>query len=50
MFDAGAMSPPWFAAAATCWLCEFVAVVASVDPSRFDVVSGVAIGASEEYA
>ena len=41
---------PWFAAAPTCQVCEFVAVVAFVDSSRFGVVSGVAVVASEGYA
>ena len=37
-------------AAAACRVCEFVVVEASDDSVRFDVVSGVAVAASEEYA
>ena len=49
MFGAGAMYASWFAAAAACRVREFVAVEASVDSSRFDVVPGIAVAASEEY-
>ena len=38
------------AAAAVCRVCKFVAVEASVDSSRFNVVSWVAVLASEGYA
>ena len=48
MFGTGATYTPWFTAAATCWVCEFVTIEASVYPLRFDVVSGVAMAASEE--
>ena len=47
--DAGEMYASWFAAAAAGRVCEFVAVEASVDSSRFDVVPGAAVAASEEY-
>ena len=40
----------WFEAAAVCRVCEFVAVEVSVGSFRFDVVSGVAVVASEEHA
>ena len=45
-FGAGELCAPWFAAAAACRVCEFVAV----DSSRFNVVSGVAVLALEGYA
>ena len=44
------MYAPWFAVAAARRMRDFVAVVASVDSSRFDVVSGVAVVAPEEHA
>ena len=47
-FGAGPLYAPWFAAAAVCRVCEFVAVETSVDASRFNLVSGVAVLASEE--
>ena len=31
-----------------CQVCEFVTIEASVYPLRFDVVSGIAVAASEE--
>ena len=42
------MYTPWFTAAATCQVCEFVTIEASVYPLRFDIVSGIAMAASEE--
>ena len=50
MFDAGTMYSPWFAAAAACRVCEFVAVEAYVESSHFNVVSGAAVVASEGCA
>ena len=43
------MYASWYAAAATCRACEFVAIDARAGSSRFDVVPGVAVDASEEY-
>ena len=48
-FGSNALYATWFAAAAACRMCKFVAVEVSVDSSRFNVVSRVAALASEGY-
>ena len=48
MVSAGAVYTPWLAAAAACRVCEFMAVKASDNPFRFDVIPGVAVLAPEE--
>ena len=49
MLGAGEMYASRVAATAPCQVCEFEAVEASVDSSRFNVVSGIAVAASDEY-
>ena len=48
MISTGTVYAPWLAVAAACRVCEFMAVKASDDPFRFDVISGEAVLAPEE--
>ena len=48
MVSAGTVYIPWLVAAAACWVCGFMAVKASDNPFRFDVIPGVAVLAPEE--